>query len=99
MWLKDGVELHGLHPAMVLALGVANQVYAARGVDLTITSALDGKHGRASLHYVGQAADIRTRNLPPGVAERAAKEIKERLGNEFDVIVEKDHIHIEFQPK
>jgi len=62
-------------------------------VKLVITSGLDGKHMKNSLHYAGLAVDIRTRhiNKPLEIYEK----IKIRLGNKFDVIYYDTHIHIE----
>jgi hypothetical protein len=67
---------------------------------MVVTSVNDGSHSYSSLHYSGCAADLRIRNLPEHtMPEDVANEIKERLGKDFDVIVEKDHIHMEYQPK
>lgn len=98
--LKPGVKLAGLQPQILLAAVVASEVYSEHGVQLcVITSANDGNHSHTSLHYSGNAIDLRTRNLPPGAAPEIAKIIKERLGRDFDVLFEGDHIHIEYQPR
>ena len=47
-----------------------------------------------SLHYANLAIDIRR---PKGYA-LIRDQIKEHLGDDFDVISEKDHIHIEYDP-
>jgi len=99
--LKPGVKIQGLHPEMILAAQVASDIYTCYGVDCWLTSALDGKHGRGSLHFKGYAIDIRTRNLEVRQRQPVADEIKRALGAEFDVVFErrKFHIHIEFDPK
>lgn len=105
--LKPGVRLANLQPQILLALQVAEGVYAEEGVDCWVTSVNDGSHGYGSLHFSGNAVDLRVHNLPDDeTARRVATEIKERLaqGVEFDVVAEglgtvNAHIHIEYQPK
>jgi hypothetical protein len=101
MKIKEGVKLNGLNPIMTLALLVVKDVYDKyAGVELVITSATDGKHSNASFHYIGNALDIRTRGFKAQEHKKeAADKIRENLGQEFDVVLEKTHIHIEFQPK
>ncbi len=65
--------------------------------EITITSANDGKHMTNSLHYKNNAVDLRTRDMKN--AKVCGWEIKQYLGKDFDVILEKDHLHIEYQPK
>ncbi len=94
--LKKGVRLHGIKPELVLALVIADQVYTKMGHDLVITSVIDGEHGRASIHWVGGAVDIR---LPGDQGIAARNRIARRIGQDFDVVLEGNHIHIEWQPK
>lgn len=101
MTIKKGVSVAGVQPQIILALLVAKQVW----IDLnlasdgpTITSCTDGQHGRGSLHHVGLAVDIR-RPVGPSIAEKTAGMLALRLGElEYDVVLEDDHIHIEYQP-
>lgn len=99
MKFKEGINTSGVRPELVLALIVADGVYRDVGKGLVVTSVSDGVHSRASLHYSGQAADLRIRNLtnPEHVVER----LKEALGfnPDYDVVLESDHIHLEWQPK
>ena len=101
--LKAGVKLQGsqggLQPQILLAIVVADQVYRDHGYNLIITSGSDGKHKVGSLHYQGQAVDLRTRHVPAERIPLIAKVLHERLGSDFDVVVEKDHIHLEYDPK
>lgn len=96
----DSVEVAGIRPELMFGLYVADEVYRSVGVDMVVTSITDGRHSLTSLHYAGQAADIRIRNLPPNTSPATiAKEIKSRLNIDFDVVVEPDHIHLEYQPR
>jgi hypothetical protein len=96
---KQGVKVAGLKPEIVLAAIVANEVYAVEGHSLTITSGTDGEHMPGSRHYTGQAIDIRTRILTDTETETVANEIRKRLTDEYDVVFEGNHIHIEFDPE
>ena len=95
MKIKHGVRIFGLRPEMLLALTVADTIWD----DLTITSVIDGSHSRGSLHYVGCAADLRTRDLTLDTIRANVNALKSALGPDFDVVIEKSHVHVEFQPK
>ena len=49
-----------------------------------------------SLHYAGCAVDLR---FPPDNAAGLKAALAEALGGDYDVVLEADHIHVEFQPK
>ena len=95
MRIKNGVNILGLAPQMVIALNVAESIYRETDHEVVITSAIDGEHMAHSHHFKGCAVDI---GLHP-IAEIAVRKIGESLGQQFQVILEKDHIHIEFDPK
>lgn len=63
---------------------------------LTITSTRNGDHMDGSLHYSGDAADIRIHGWSSPTAFHAA--IRRRLDKRYDVVLETDHIHVEFDP-
>ena len=95
--LKRGVRVQGLQPEMLLALFVAESAFAAKAIQLVVTSALEGHHSARSKHKLGYAVDLRTRDMPPGdTALNLAGQIKSALGNEYYVLLESDHIHIQF---
>ena len=95
--IKNGVDLRGLSPQMARAYTIACRCYGQ--YDCVITSASDGKHGPNSLHYKGQALDLRTRHLNGQGLQSVYHKLKESLGDQFDVVLEADHIHIEFDVK
>ena len=94
MKLKDGVSLKDVSWRMFHAAVIAEAIYRKYGVDLVITSANDGKHGPNTLHHKGLALDLRTWTLG-GREAQVAEELKAALGEEYDVVLEKDHIHLE----
>ena len=93
--LKPGVVLTGLRTEMAIAAQVVADVYAELGADCVITSALDSTHSANSLHYVGAALDFRTSVLSAEDQGSLVETVKERLGEDFDVVLETDHLHIE----
>lgn len=105
MRIKPGVNMTGIKPEMVPAMLALARIFDLHGVVPVITSALDGRHGRGSLHYAGLAIDVRSKNLPDGAVKLAVLQaIKDDLGAQYDVLLEavnqdNEHYHIEFQPK
>jgi len=110
--LKDStVEYQGLALEMYYALGVAAGLKARMfGVNLVITSLLDGVHNPGSLHPKGLAADLRAKDLSDRDAISWFEEVKSQLEPMgFDVVWEGgvgatpattgSHIHLEFDPK
>lgn len=102
MKLKQGVITEGVCPQLWWALGVADEIYRRHYKQLVVTSLRDGTHGEHSKHYLGQAADLRTRNLTHGEIDTLYAEIKSTLDPlGFDTVDERGklHLHIEFDPK
>ena len=98
MRLKDStVNLEGVSWRMFHAAIVTEAIYKKRGLECIITSANDGKHGPNTLHHKGLALDIRTWALN-GREPEVVAEMQEALGPEYDVVLEKDHIHLEYDP-
>lgn len=99
--IKPGVRLIGLNPQIILAVFAGSSIWMQHfpEVDFVITCATDGKHGRGSRHYFGNAIDIRTRTLNADDAHKAHRLLAGALSVEFDVILEPDHIHVEWDPK
>ena len=99
MKLKTGVKVNGMKPEILLAIIVAKDIYKDHGKDLVVTEVTGGKHGIGSLHYAGLAVDIRTNFFREDEVILVHKDLRDALGEEYDVVLEKTHIHIEFQPK
>jgi len=99
MILKQGVKLTNLQPQILLAIMVVDGIYSKHGKELVITSLDDSKHGSATLHGKGLAFDCRTSYFLNGEPERVVNEIRAKLGTDFDVLFEGDHIHCEYDAK
>ena len=106
MRFKNGVYLD-IQPEMAKGLPLIDAAYSDLGLDTecVVTSANDGRHMDGSLHMVGRAVDLRTRDLHEEVIRRLANALRKRLNGSdiinrpYQVVVEKDHIHVEYQPK
>ncbi|WP_119628113.1 hypothetical protein [Methylocaldum marinum] len=96
--VKKGAILAGLDRRMYFALQKARRVWSRYGKLLVVTSGLDGRHKKGSLHYVGLAVDLRSRYFAPSTRRTVTRELRRNLGDEFQVIDEKHHIHVEFDP-
>lgn len=97
-WLNT-VSFVALKPQMILAVIRINEIYSTLGVDCWITSGSDGKHKIGSFHYNGDALDFRTFILSLLQQQDLLDKVTSALGPEFDVILEKDHLHVEYDPK
>jgi len=93
------VRFVGLSTQMLLAAMRIDDICKTMGVDCWITSANDLTHMKGSLHYEGRALDSRTRDIPSALLSSFEAKVKAALGNEFDVVRERDHLHVEYQPK
>ena len=97
--LKDNtVNIHGISNELLFAMFVTDAVLNRYGSVLVITSINDGKHSSGSLHYSGNAFDFRTWYIVDK-EEEVMDDLREALRDSYDVVLEDDHIHVEYQPK
>ncbi len=97
--IKHGVNVQGLKPEILLAILIADPMFEAHGVDCVITSLLEGAHKPGSFHYDGLAVDLRSRELTEGGKISVVTALRNALGDQYDVVLESTHIHIEFDPR
>ena len=99
--IKKGVSIRGLSPQMAVAFTIMKGIYdkIGIGVDCVITAGCDGKHKNKSRHYSGDALDFRTRNINKQYINVIVDKIKKALGAEFNVVLHKTHLHVEYDPK
>ena len=96
---KTNVNIYGVQPELVLSVLLINQVFLKHNQNMIITSMIDGVHNLGSLHPKGFAIDIRTRDIFKPILDRIIQELKENYDDQLDIILESDHLHIEFDPK
>jgi hypothetical protein len=96
---KDGVSSSGLKSNILNILKKVDEAHNdVAGSDAVITSTTDGTHMKGSLHYSGNAIDLRTNDITKVKAEEFTKKLKEKLGSGYDAVLEGDHIHLEYDP-
>lgn len=99
MRLKPGVRIFGLRPETLFAMCVASKLLEVEGHTFVVTCGSEGQHMRGSLHYAGLAFDFRRPDLTWVGGDLLRSELAKRLGDDFDVVQESNHFHVEFQPK
>lgn len=106
IFLKPGITLT-VTPQIDRMLHVAATVYAevmGPAFSVVVTSGNDGKHMAGSLHYKDLAIDLRTGHawekplMTQAEAQALRDELDRRLGVGYDVVLEKDHVHCEWDP-
>lgn len=95
---KPGTVLSN-QPEMEYARRVVARIWQARGYSLTVTSGYDGAHQAQSKHYQGLAEDYRTRDVRPEDLPSMVAAVRATLGSDYDVVLESDHLHVEYDPK
>lgn len=99
------VNIADLTIEMMCALGIIEhsaKKWLGEKYEVTITSAKDGTHKENSKHYSGNAVDIRTKDMKKDVKwvwGTIEKNLNIAYPNCYDVVLESNHIHIEYDPK
>tara|TARA_Y100000310_G_C20667267_1_gene808280 strand:- start:1936 stop:2205 length:270 start_codon:yes stop_codon:yes gene_type:complete len=89
MRLKSDVRLEGVSPEIAFVMPAIARVFADVNAELTITS----------IHNVGKAIDLRSRDLSKPKLQVIVHALKDALGPSFDIVVEGSHVHLEYDPK
>ena len=98
--IKPGVVLKEVNSPFLHMCYAAWFIYREYGLTPTLTSANDSKHMAGSLHYTNHAWDLRIWGLRD--VEEVATKLRNLLNakaHDYDVVVEGDHRHIEYDPK
>jgi hypothetical protein len=102
---KDSVDPKGASLATIRGIAICAGVFDGYGKRLTVTSMNDGRHMRGSKHYTGDGWDVRSRGEGPRYAQwpdvlklQIADTCRNHLGSDYDVVVEGDHFHFEYDP-
>lgn len=97
MLLKMGVDISRLAGPLRRKLAGIDEIFALIiGREAVVTSTYDGDHRPNSLHYSNEAIDLR---LPAKAGGEVVIKLREYLGQNYDVIPEVSHIHVEYDPK
>ena len=84
---------------MAVAFSICCWICADYGISLVLTEGTGGKHMAHSKHPIGLAIDIRKRDLPKAAIANFDAELRESLGEQYDIVNEETHWHIEFDPE
>lgn len=98
MKIKAGANIQNIDVRMRPVLIAAERIWKEHGQELVVTCGLDGTHSAGSLHYYGRALDFRTHYFDIYVSQEIVNELRAALGSDYDVVLESDHIHVEFDP-
>jgi len=96
MLIKAGVDISRLNRQIRRAMNKVSGIYENRGDELVITSTFEGNHSAGSLHYSNDAFDCR---YPKDLGVKVVDRIKANLVGDYDVVAERDHVHVEYDPK
>ena len=103
--IKNGVRFADPGIAMCHASMVVADVCREFAVEFVVTCGIE-QHQHPSMHAYNAALDYRTRDIlgPPGHGPQGRKSafaetVRDRLGDGFDVVLEPDHLHVEYDPK
>ncbi len=97
MLIKLGVDISRLNREIRRVLKVVDFVYKKEsGEEAVITSTYEGNHSSSSLHYSDDAVDFRKakKNM-----QRIAIQLKKKLGEDYDIVLEGSHLHCEWDEK
>ena len=99
MLVKFGVDVSRLNRKIRKTLNTVHKIYTHMGLsEPVVTSTYEGNHSAGSYHYSNDAYDLR---LPTHVVQQLndlVQNLQEKL-SDCDVILEGNHIHVEYDPK
>jgi len=105
MKAKSGV-IFNASSQIIKALPIIDEIYKHFGFIAVITSCKDGRHMKGSKHHSergnlspSDAVDLRTRFFTIDQTKEVAFQLRSQLGKHYDVVVEIDHIHLEYDYK
>jgi len=99
--LKLGARATGIKPEIVCVIPIIIEVLRNHNHPFLITALTDGQHMMGSMHHLGLAVDVdfQQRRFSPETGEIIANDLEVALGPDYDVVFEKHHFHIEYDPK
>jgi hypothetical protein len=98
MEIKVGVKIENVSTDLLYAMYMTARLMDVVKVDFVVTSVNDGVHKVGSLHYKGNAFDFRIRNFGEVSVFAFCSKLRLALGSKYDVVLESDHVHVEYDP-
>lgn len=86
-----------LEPVLRIIPTVCKYYWASGDPTVRLTSGSEGEHGVDSFHYQMCALDFdKVQPKKPTDVQGTYAKIRTELGSEYDIIVEGDHLHVEW---
>jgi hypothetical protein len=95
---EPNFRLGVLHMETALVLHHASLWSRLAGVDLVVNCGSNGAHNPGTLHPWDLALDLDTEGDRFADTEQLHGYLARILSPEYDVVLEKDHVHVEFDP-
>lgn len=95
---KIGVKLTATE-AVNKMLQAADLAYSLVEKPCVVTSGRDGQHQVNSKHYTDEALDLRRFHLKREELDTVVQSLQRTLGEDFDVVIEPTHVHVEYDPR
>ena len=98
---KDATVNLDVNTAFDAAIPVLKTAWLMLGLECVVTSGKDGVHSKNSAHYIGNALDLRIWEIsnhmtPMAFGYNLAKSLLIICGPGYYVVLEGDHIHLEY---
>jgi hypothetical protein len=107
--IKLGVDLRILAPQWAIGYPIVQQAFLSRGYSCVVTNGNERTPEQLvakpnTLHPSGRALDFRTKHVPMSEKLPLVQALKEALGAQWDVELERvgqeqEHVHVEFDVK
>jgi len=97
--LKLGVSIDRVSRHMRRAYDKIDLVFREFNMEPVITSTYEGSHSPSSLHYDLEDYGATDFRKPRRDLDKIVKRLREVLGEDYDVVIMRTHIHVEFDPK
>lgn len=99
---KSGRVIPLMHPMLARGLWMLCEIiHSETGKVPVVTSIWDQTHSDVSLHFIGCAADVRSKTLSNEEKDRVLMRAISTLGDEYDLLIEdpdgpNEHFHLEW---
>lgn len=99
--VKPGVICYFMSKPIMSILPIIDMIWELQKKHPTITSWMEivEERPKNTKHNIGLAIDLRHRDLSDTEKHKVFNDMKILLGRQYDVIWEKTHFHVEYDPK
>lgn len=99
MLVKLGVDISRLNPEIRRTLKHVEDIWLEEEfAEAVITSTYEGNHSPHSKHYSDDAYDVRLPSSSVSVCNGTCAKLRTKCGEDFDIVLSGNCIHIEYDP-